>query len=52
MPDITMCQDESCPCKDNCYRFIATADNHQSYGDFKWDDGCNFYYPVYIKVGG
>lgn len=31
MPDITMCKDQDCPKKDNCYRFTATPDELQIY---------------------
>ena len=28
MADITMCNDYSCPLKENCYRYTATANEH------------------------
>ena len=32
MPDITMCNGESCPKKEDCWRFTATPDKYwQSY---------------------
>ena len=32
MPDITMCKDEECPSKEQCYRYRATpTPEHQSY---------------------
>lgn len=32
MPDITMCHDQLCPMRDNCYRFSAKPNPHvQSY---------------------
>jgi hypothetical protein len=32
MPDITMCNGEGCPLKENCYRFTATPSEYsQSY---------------------
>lgn len=35
MPDISMCQDASCPSHYRCYRFTATPDDlRQSYVNF------------------
>jgi hypothetical protein len=31
MPDITMCVGTGCPLKEKCYRFVAKADDYQSY---------------------
>lgn len=31
MPDITKCQDSTCPKKDTCYRWTAPASDYQSY---------------------
>ncbi len=31
MADITMCGNESCPIKMNCYRYTATPNEYQSY---------------------
>lgn len=35
MPDITMCSNNECERKENCYRHNATPDHLQSYSDFK-----------------
>ncbi len=36
MADISMCSNENCPCKYNCYRYIAIPNEHrQSYGMFE-----------------
>lgn len=37
MPDITMCTNEECPHKEECYRFKATPSEYQSYGTFEPD---------------
>ena len=31
MPDITMCNCEHCPTREDCYRYIAKESYHQSY---------------------
>lgn len=31
MPDITMCFGYGCPLKENCHRYLADPDRHQSY---------------------
>ena len=37
MPDISMCDNKTCPLRNTCYRFIAKADPwRQAYGEFKW----------------
>ena len=43
MPDISMCQNQTCPVKEECYRFMATPNPYrQSYAAFKVtsDKGC------------
>ena len=35
MADISMCENQTCPLKETCYRFNATPSSWQSYGDFK-----------------
>ena len=37
MPDITMCLNEECPRKTECYRYMAEPNGWQSYAAF--DDG-------------
>ena len=37
MPDISLCKNESCPLKDNCYRYTATPGEYQSYAEFEWE---------------
>ena len=46
MPDISMCQNQTCPLRDTCYRFKAKPDPYwQAYGGFKPDENgnCNYY---------
>lgn len=56
MPDISMCNNATCPFKEQCYRFTAKPSNWQSYADFKphtnenedmecdyfWDNKCEY----------
>jgi hypothetical protein len=37
MPDISMCENISCPLKESCYRYTATPDEYrQTYGEFEY----------------
>ena len=47
MPDIAMCYNQKCPYRTKCYRFMATPSDYQTFGEFKWDDGCDYYIPLY-----
>jgi len=55
MPDITMCTNNKCTFRENCYRFKAKPKDYQSYAKFeqrKTFDGiviCNSYYPIEVK---
>jgi hypothetical protein len=58
MPDISMCNGNNCPFKEQCYRFKATPDTYQTYADFdKRIDklqkdpflACDFYEPLVKK---
>lgn len=49
MPDISMCNGNSCPKKDSCYRFTAKPSLlWQSYfmGTPYKDNDCEYYWPV------
>lgn len=49
MPDISMCQNEECPLRESCYRYLATPFiPRQAYADFKPNDKgeCSYYWPV------
>jgi len=38
MPDITKCDNKTCPLKDTCYRFTAEANQfRQAYCNFSYD---------------
>lgn len=37
MPDIAMCQNETCPKREECYRYKATPCHYQSYSNFEWE---------------
>lgn len=62
MPDISMCQNQFCTLKENCYRFKATPNEfRQSYGVFTQneDKTCDYFWeddrpkePVDYKVIG
>lgn len=54
MADITMCSGENCNLKDNCYRYLASPSNRQSYFAEKINesfDNCKQYldYENYTK---
>jgi hypothetical protein len=44
MPDISMCKNEDCPVKNNCYRFLAKPSFLQSYGLFIYNNGCESFW--------
>ena len=48
MPDISMCDNETCPIKETCYRYTATPNEfRQAYGDFQYDKdtkSCDYYW--------
>lgn len=45
MNDITMCLNENCKVKDQCYRHTATPDKLQSYSMFSTDtEKCEYYW--------
>jgi len=45
--DIAICQDKNCPKRENCFRFMAEPNpDYQSYGSFKWDNGCQYYWEL------
>ena len=48
MPDITMCENLSCPQKSSCYRHMATPNQFmQSYCHFEYSgDSCDSYWPL------
>ena len=48
MPDISMCENNTCPKRGTCYRFVGIASPVQNYGDFKPNKNgvCEFYYPL------
>lgn len=49
MPDITMCNDETCPIRNECYRFRAIPSEHrQAYfvDSPREGDKCNEFTPI------
>jgi hypothetical protein len=47
MPDIAMCADNKCPLKEECYRYSAKVNTlYQSYSDFKYEDGCEYFIKI------
>jgi len=47
MPDISMCANEDCTLKENCYRFQAEASDYQTYSGFEQIDGeCDYYWKI------
>ena len=50
MPDIAMCQNEECPRKTECYRYMATPSPYrQAYGDFDCKPGDDYFMPIVSK---
>jgi len=43
---ISMCTDYSCPLKGRCFRYMAEPNYRQTYADFKYDDGCDYFYKI------
>lgn len=48
MPDISKCNNDTCPLRKDCYRFIVKPSEYQYYTDFKPDESgkCDAYWPV------
>lgn len=44
MPDISMCKNNKCPLKETCYRYRANPSSYQSYANFTYKDGCDYYW--------
>ncbi len=48
MPDMALCQNQTCPSKEHCYRFTAQPSCHQVYAKFHVQgkaDRCEYYIP-------
>lgn len=45
MPDISMCKNEKCPLRQDCYRFTAKPNEHQSYAEFD-EANCEYFIPI------
>lgn len=45
MPDITMCSGDDCPLKEDCFRYYAKPDKHQSYfmGTPFYENKCGYF---------
>lgn len=53
MPDISMCNNTTCPSKEECYRFKAIPNNYQSYSNFKPEKNenkCEYFLKINIKI--
>ena len=48
MPDISMCDNNACPVRNDCYRFRAIPNEYrQTYADFQLDRrACDAFYPI------
>lgn len=47
MTDITKCNNQDCPIKDKCYRYLAKANSRwQSWHNFTYDDGCEHFWDI------
>lgn len=50
MADISMCENQQCPSKEQCYRFKAIPSTYQSYANFtpeKGEDKCEYFEQIY-----
>lgn len=45
MPDISMCENDKCEKRKNCYRFRAKPSSWQTYSDFEADN-CEFFWSI------
>ena len=43
MPDISMCRDHACPSRGQCYRYMATPSERQTYAEFWRAEGMSNY---------
>jgi len=54
MPDISMCANQTCPKRNECYRFTATPSPYrQSYASFQpkpGDSQCEYFWPKDTRV--
>ena len=52
MADVTMCDNEECPLKEECYRFMAVACGLQSYAYFTPNSeyDCDYFIPLKRKA--
>ena len=49
MPDISMCRNEDCPKKEECYRYRAVPNNWQSWTMFEpvgREAKCDYFVPI------
>jgi len=50
MPDISMCKNEACPKKEQCYRYKATSfDRFQTWAYFEPDN--NLFCEYFMSIG-
>jgi hypothetical protein len=49
VPDYSLCRDDECGKRFECYRYMAEPSKRQSYSDFKGaKDGCAYFFPIDI----
>ena len=49
MPDISMCSNDKCPLREECYRFKATPSEYQSYANLEYnenDQTCEWFWEI------
>ena len=55
MPDISMCSNQTCPSRKQCYRFMAIESQYrQTYAIFHYDISsgrCDFFWPIEEGTG-
>ena len=51
MPDISMCANQVCPKREECFRYRATpSEFRQSFGEFFWR-ACDHFWPLEDATG-
>lgn len=49
MSEITMCNNENCPKKNECYRYLAIPDEYQMYANFQYNGQCEQFWQLEYK---
>lgn len=47
MPDISKCNGKDCPIKEKCFRYTSKSSMYQTYSDFEYKNGCDYFMKVW-----